>query len=130
MCVLRQVKEVRSFTKPNDGFISQLRALDDELFGAKKKDNIEDAFTLKKRKEIEAEKAALKNNVKLKDRVKMFANQENEHDERSNSPLISNSPARVKWNPESNNNNTNIRNTPYNGDQDSKFVYKHEVGEN
>lgn len=53
--------------------MKQLQKLDSELYGVNKKDEIEDPFTRKKRLEIEAEKEMLKGGVKLKDRVKLWA---------------------------------------------------------
>lgn len=107
------MKEARSLTKPNDGFITQLKDLDDQLFGQKKKDTIEDPFTLKKRQEIEAEKAALKSAVKLKDRVKLFA-EPTEPDSRSSSPQITAN--KLKWDPDVNR-----------PQDDDKITYKQEV---
>lgn len=68
-----EVKEARSFVRPSDHFMEQLQALNDELFGFNEKDDIEDAFTKKKRQEIEAEKNMLKGGTKIRERVKLFA---------------------------------------------------------
>ncbi|KAI1283791.1 Dual specificity protein phosphatase 19 [Halotydeus destructor] len=92
-----EVKEARSLTKPNDGFMKQLLQLDDQLFGTKKKDDIEDPFTLRKRQEIEAEKAQLKNAVKMKDRLAMFAAQNSSRDSGDRVPSPSAGSVRSKW---------------------------------
>ena len=98
-----EVKEARSFVRPSDAFMKQLKSLDEELFGANKKDDIEDAFTKKKRQEIEAEKAMLKTGVKLKERVKIFGDAVTpEALSPSVTPLppVSAGSLRNKWNPE------------------------------
>lgn len=103
------VKEARSFVRPSDSFMKQLKQLDEELFGANKKDDIEDAFTKKKRQEIEAEKEMLKGRVKLTEKVKMFADITSPEIgtsvtgssmNRISSPALGS--VRSKWNPESN----------------------------
>ena len=119
-----QVKEARSFVKPSDGLMKQLEKLNENLFGKNQKEEIEDPFTRKKRLEIEAEKAALSKGVKLKDRVKMFADPITSPPTpgigggiRNESPRPSISGAN-KWTtsptpqPASNNNNNNNNNVP------------------
>ena len=98
------VKEARSFVRPSDSFTRQLKELDQKLFGENKKDDIEDAFTKKKRQEIEAEKAALQTGVKLKDRAKLFASPEvNESVSlrgcESPAPVQTPGTLKNKWNP-------------------------------
>ena len=97
------VKEARSFVKPSEAFMKQLKDLDEELFGVNKKDDIEDAFTKKKRQEIEAEKEMLKGRVKLTEKVKMFADITSpEVSSPGTAPLRTESPAlgsvKSKWN--------------------------------
>ncbi|KAG9511256.1 Dual specificity protein phosphatase 19 [Fragariocoptes setiger] len=72
-----QVKEARSFARPNEGFIRQLKEYDTKLAGSSKKadDKIDDAFTLKKRQEIENEKAMVAGAASVKNRMKMFGQQ-------------------------------------------------------
>lgn len=53
--------------------MKQLIEYENELFGAKKQEDVQDAFTLKKRQEIEAEKEMLKNKISIKDKLKAFA---------------------------------------------------------
>ena len=57
-----QVREARPFSKPNDGFMKQLKEYDEEVRGSGglKEANVDDAFTARQKAEREAEKAALK----------------------------------------------------------------------
>ncbi|RWS28052.1 dual specificity phosphatase-like protein 2 [Leptotrombidium deliense] len=67
-----EVKEARAFVKPNEGFMRQLKEYENEMHGEKKQEEKQDAFTLKKRQEIEAEKEMLKNKISIKDKLKAF----------------------------------------------------------
>lgn len=68
------LKEVRPFVKPNDGFLKQLRELEVKLVGAQqvKDSGIDDPFTLRKKQEIENEKAMIAGAASVKNRMKMF----------------------------------------------------------
>lgn len=68
------VKEARSFVKPNEGFIKQLRDYDTKLRGAQqvKDSGIDDPFALRKKQEIEQEKAMVAGAASVKNRMKMF----------------------------------------------------------
>lgn len=68
------VKEARSFVKPNEGFIKQLKEYEVKLRGAEKaKDSgIDDPFALRKKQEIEQEKAMVAGAASVKNRMKMF----------------------------------------------------------
>ncbi|XP_053201695.1 LOW QUALITY PROTEIN: glutamic acid-rich protein-like [Panonychus citri] len=110
-----EVKEARPFVKPNDSFMKQLKKLDEEYNGTKKKDEIEDPFTKKKRMEIEAEKAMLKGTTSVKNKLQMFKKVEEDEKIRVTSPtpnkLRTNG---VSWGTETgedNNNNSNKDNS-------------------
>ena len=68
------VKEVRSFVKPNDGFVKQLKDYEVKLRGAQqvKDSGIDDPFALRKKQEIEQEKAMVAGAASVKNRMKMF----------------------------------------------------------
>lgn len=68
------VKEVRSFVKPNEGFIKQLKEYEVKLRGAQevKESGIDDPFALRKKQEIEQEKAMVAGAASVKNRMKMF----------------------------------------------------------
>lgn len=68
------VKEARSFVKPNEGFVKQLREYDTKLRGAQqvKESGIDDPFALRKKQEIEQEKAMVAGAASVKNRMKMF----------------------------------------------------------
>lgn len=71
---LNNVKEVRSFVKPNDGFVKQLKDYEVKLRGAQqvKDSGIDDPFALRKKQEIEQEKAMVAGAASVKNRMKMF----------------------------------------------------------
>lgn len=71
---LTTVKEARSFVKPNDGFMKQLKDFEVKLLGVQvaKDAGIDDPFALRKKQEIEAEKAMLAGVSSVKNRMKMF----------------------------------------------------------
>lgn len=71
---LTAVKEARSFVKPNEGFMKQLKEFEVKLLGEQvaKASGIDDPFALRKKQEIEAEKAALSGASSVKNRMKMF----------------------------------------------------------
>lgn len=68
------VKEVRSFVKPNEGFMKQLKEYQVKLMGAQeaKDSGIDDPFALRKKQEIEQEKAMVAGAASVKNRMKMF----------------------------------------------------------
>lgn len=68
------VKEARSFVKPNEGFIKQLKDYEVKLRGAQqvKESGIDDPFALRKKQEIEKEKAMVAGAASVKNRMKMF----------------------------------------------------------
>lgn len=68
------VKEVRSFVKPNEGFIKQLKEYEVKLRGAQqvKDSGIDDPFALRKKQEIEQEKAMVAGAASVKNRMKLF----------------------------------------------------------
>lgn len=68
------VKEARSFVKPNDGFIKQLKDYEVKLRGVQevKDSGIDDPFALRKKQEIEQEKAMVAGAASVKNRMKMF----------------------------------------------------------
>lgn len=68
------VKEARSFVKPNEGFIKQLKDYEVKLRGAQevKDSGIDDPFALRKKQEIEKEKAMVAGAASVKNRMKMF----------------------------------------------------------
>lgn len=68
------VKEARSFVKPNEGFLKQLKEYEVKLRGAEKaKDSgIDDPFALRKKQEIEQEKAMVAGAASVKNRMKLF----------------------------------------------------------
>lgn len=68
------VKEARSFVKPNEGFVKQLREYDTKLRGAQqaKESGIDDPFALRKKQEIEQEKAMVAGAASVKNRMKIF----------------------------------------------------------
>lgn len=68
------VKEARSFVKPNEGFIKQLKDYEVKLRGAQeiKDSGIDDPFALRKKQEIEQEKAMVAGAASVKNRMKMF----------------------------------------------------------
>lgn len=68
------VKEVRSFVKPNEGFVKQLKEYQVKLMGAQeaKESGIDDPFALRKKQEIEQEKAMVAGASSVKNRMKMF----------------------------------------------------------
>lgn len=68
------VKEARSFVKPNEGFIKQLKDYEVKLRGAQeiKESGIDDPFALRKKQEIEQEKAMVAGAASVKNRMKMF----------------------------------------------------------
>lgn len=71
---LNTVKEARSFVKPNDGFVKQLKEFEVKLRGAQqvKDSGIDDPFALRKKQEIEQEKAMVAGAASVKNRMKMF----------------------------------------------------------
>lgn len=68
------VKEARSFVKPNEGFTKQLKEYQVKLMGAQeaKDSGIDDPFALRKKQEIEQEKAMVAGAASVKNRMKMF----------------------------------------------------------
>lgn len=68
------VKEARSFVKPNEGFLKQLKDYEVKLRGAQevKDSGIDDPFALRKKQEIEQEKAMVAGAASVKNRMKMF----------------------------------------------------------
>lgn len=68
------VKEARSFVKPNEGFIKQLKDYEVKMRGAQqiKESGIDDPFALRKKQEIEQEKAMVAGAASVKNRMKMF----------------------------------------------------------
>lgn len=68
------VKEARAFVKPNEGFIKQLKDYEVKLRGAQqvKDSGIDDPFALRKKQEIEQEKAMVAGAASVKNRMKMF----------------------------------------------------------
>lgn len=68
------VKEVRSFVKPSEGFTKQLKEYQVKLMGAQeaKDSGIDDPFALRKKQEIEQEKAMVAGAASVKNRMKMF----------------------------------------------------------
>lgn len=68
------VKEARSFVKPNEGFVKQLKEYEVKLRGAQevKDSGIDDPFALRKKQEIEQEKAMVAGAASVKNRMKMF----------------------------------------------------------
>lgn len=68
------VKEVRSFVKPNEGFVKQLKEYEVKLLGAQeaKDSGIDDPFAWRKKQEIEQEKAMVAGAASVKNRMKMF----------------------------------------------------------
>lgn len=131
---LNNVKEARSFVKPNEGFIKQLKEYEIKLRGAQqvKDSGIDDPFALRKKQEIEQEKAMVAGAASVKNRMKMFgatldANA-NSNTNSNNSPVnrsksVSPSPFKQpqqpandatskpapasKWSTQNNNNNNN-----------------------
>lgn len=71
------VKEARSFVKPNEGFQKQLKDYEVKLRGAQqvKDSGIDDPFALRKKQEIEQEKAMVAGAASVKNRMKMFGQQ-------------------------------------------------------
>lgn len=70
------VKEARSFVKPSEAFMKQLKDYEIKLLGVQmaKSSGIDDPFALKKKQEIEAEKAMLAGAGSVKNRMAMFGN--------------------------------------------------------
>lgn len=68
------VKEARAFVKPNEGFVKQLKDYEVKLRGAQavKESGIDDPFALRKKQEIEQEKAMVAGAASVKNRMKMF----------------------------------------------------------
>jgi len=68
------VKEARSFVKPNEGFTKQLKEYEVKLRGAQeaKDSGIDDPFAMRKKQEIEKEKAMVAGAASVKNRMKMF----------------------------------------------------------
>lgn len=106
------VKEARSFVKPSEGFLKQLKEYEVKLRGAQeiKESGIDDPFALRKKQEIEKEKAMVAGAASVKNRMKMFgatldtnANSSNRSKSVSPSPAKiaqqqqANSPAVSKW---------------------------------
>lgn len=119
------VKEARSFVKPSEGFLKQLKEYEVKLRGAQeiKESGIDDPFALRKKQEIEQEKAMVAGAASVKNRMKMFgatldtnnANNSNRSKSVSPSPAKiatsqqqqqSNSPSLSKW---SSNKDSNIK---------------------
>ena len=72
---LAGVKEARPLVKPSELLMKQLRQFEVKLLGVQvaKAAGIDDPFALRKKQEIEAEKAALASSGGVKNRMKMFA---------------------------------------------------------
>lgn len=94
---LNTVKEARPFVRPNEGFIKQLKDYDQTLSAnlEKKDDKIEDAFTLKKRQEIESEKAMVAGASSVKDRMKMFGATLNANSNNNRAKSVSPAPTKL-----------------------------------
>lgn len=95
------VKEARSFVRPNDGFQKQLKDYEVKLRGAQavKESGIDDPFALRKKQEIEQEKAMVAGAASVKNRMKMFGQQLDADAPRSKS--VSPSPYGATKTPES-----------------------------
>lgn len=105
------VKEARSFVKPSEGFLKQLKDYEVKVRGAEeiKESGIDDPFALRKKQEIEKEKAMVAGAASVKNRMKMFgatldtgASSQNRSKSVSPSPAKiaqqqTNSPAVSKW---------------------------------
>lgn len=92
---LNNVKEARSFVKPNEGFVKQLKEYEVKLRGAQevKDSGIDDPFAMRKKQEIEAEKAMCAGAASVKNRMKMFgANLESNANDANRSKSVSPSP--------------------------------------
>lgn len=103
------VKEARSFVKPNDGFIKQLKDYEVKLRGAQevKDSGIDDPFALRKKQEIEQEKAMVAGAASVKNRMKMFgANLDASNNSAPRSKSVSPSPFKQPPQPPSSNSNS------------------------